>query len=177
MAGRLVEQKQLWLLCQQRCERDAPPLASRKRAYVARLGARHIGSGKRLARDPQIVCAFPLPARKMRMAADEHGFEHGCGERVAVVLQEQAAQARNVAARECSQGLSTKLDRACRRIAQSGEGVQQRRLARAVATQDRPALSGQHCKIEAAAHSVTGNGHAKAVRGEQRRHRCSRRSR
>src|SRR5439155_2211748 len=113
-------------------------------------------------------CAFPLPARKMRMAADKHGFEHGRGERIAVILQQQAAQARNVAARECSQRLSAELDRAGRRTAQSGEGVQQRRLARAVASQDRPALSGQHCKIEAAAYLVDGDGYAKAVRGEQR---------
>jgi hypothetical protein len=73
--------------------------------------------------------------------ADDGRFEDRRWKRVAVVLRQQATQARDVAARGRGERSPEKLDRARRRAAQSGQRVQQRRLARAIATQDRPALA------------------------------------
>ena len=86
VARRLIKEEQSRLLSQQRSERYAPPLAARERAHVARFGACHVCRRQRVARDANVVRAFPLPSRKMRMPADQHGFEHRSGKRVVVVL-------------------------------------------------------------------------------------------
>src|SRR5271155_4821622 len=114
----------------------------------------------------------------MRMTSDEHGFEDRRRKRVAVILGQQTTQAREFAAPGGGERSAEKLNRACRRTAQSRQRVQQGRLAGAVTPQNGPALARRHDEIETAAHADSSDGYRKTAGGEQRRsHRCSRRSR
>ena len=73
---RLVEQHQRRVLRDERRERDAAPLAAGERAHVARLEAGEAEARERGARAVDVGRGFPLPAREMRMPADERGLEH-----------------------------------------------------------------------------------------------------
>ena len=55
------------LLREQRRQGDAAALAAGQRAHVARFGAADVDRRERGARDREIVRAFPLPARQMRV--------------------------------------------------------------------------------------------------------------
>ena len=75
MIGRLIHQKNLRLLGEEPGDCDAALLAAGERVGAAFGTIRQIQLRKRPARNALILAPFPLPGRKMRMAADEHALK------------------------------------------------------------------------------------------------------
>ena len=161
MRRRLVEQQEVGVLRQERGQRDAAPLAAGERAQLPRGETGEADVGERAVRALDVGRGLPLPAREMRMAADQHRFQHRGGKEVDAVLRQPAAAARTLARRERRERRAVVRDLARVRRAQAGEGGEQRRLAGAVRPDDRPGFAGADVEIEAGAQRAPGTATAR----------------
>ena len=84
----------------------------------------------------------------MGMAADQCRFEHRRREEIDGILRQVAAKKRALARAESCERRSIVGDLARSRDEESGERRDERRLAGAVWTDDRPAFAGAHVEIE-----------------------------
>ena len=170
MRQRFVEQIDARLLHQQGGQRHALAFAAGQR--VDRT-LRQIGQPQRrqrLARQRFVRRAFPVPARQMRVAADQHGFQHAGGEGVALMLRQQSAQARRAARSERGVAVAGEQDFAGLRRAQSGQRMQQRGFSDTVAAENGKALARLDRQVEPAHHPGGANRDGQIASGQQRRH-------
>ena len=91
---------------------------------------------------------FPFESSEVRMAADEHGLLHGGGKVIDAVLRQVAAPPGALTRRKRVERIAVVSDRACDRGAQTGERRDERRLAGAVRSDDRPALARPNVEVE-----------------------------
>ena len=149
MRRRLVQQQQRRILREERGQREAPPLAPGQRARVARVEAGETECRERVRARVDIRRRFPLPAREVRMAADERGLQHRRREesRRCPAAGSPRRRARSRRPRAAS-GVPSYAISPAAGGREPGERRDERRLARAVRPDDDPALAGAHVEVE-----------------------------
>ena len=148
--GRLVEQADGRVLCQQRGDLEPPALAARERRDVARGEFREPDRGERRIRAREVLGAFPLPEWQVRVAPDQRRVEHGGWERILGRLRQQREPARALAAGPRSEVAAVECDAARGRRAKSSQRVQGQRLADAIAAEHRDEFAAPRLERERA---------------------------
>ena len=145
---RLVQKQQRRILGNQRRQRHALALAAGKREHIALLESGEIHRAQGSHCELAIVLAFPLPARKIRVASEHHALQHARAERIMKILRQKCALPRRCRHGPIGERSAGEAQRAALRLAQSDRGVQKSGFARAVGAEQTPHFAG----IEPKAH-------------------------
>ena len=151
VSRRFVKKKQAWRLRQQGGDGQTLPFAAGKRLHVAPFHAVQPDGGQRRAGNAHVVLRLPVPAVKVRMAADQCRFQYRRSKGVALRLRQPAAQLCGLPRTEGGIGASGQVHFAGQRRAQPGEYGKQRRFAGPVASENRQPLPRPQGQIKVAA--------------------------
>src|SRR5688572_8603326 len=104
MVGGFIEQINARGLCERGGDGDAAAFATGQRLNVVSFHAREPDRAQRIARETNILPAFPAPEVNMRMAADGRRFEYRGGKGILAGLCEEGQLLRQRAPRPFREG-------------------------------------------------------------------------